>query len=246
MTPPTLEYVDVRKAFVPGRPVLDGFSLSVARGETVALVGPSGCGKTTALKLANRLVDADAGTVRILGGAAADHDPVALRRRVGYVIQEGGLFPHWTVRENVEAVPRLLGWPEETRRARSAELLALVGLPPAEFGPRRPRGLSGGQRQRVGVARALAAGQPLLLMDEPFGALDPIARRAMQREFQSWRARWEASVLLVTHDLREAFLLADRVAVLADGRVRQVGSREELMRSPADAFVEEFVAEFGS
>jgi osmoprotectant transport system ATP-binding protein len=246
LTPPALEYAGVRKAFVPGRPVLDGFSLTVARGETVALVGPSGSGKTTALRLANRLVDPDAGDLRILGTASAEHDPVALRRRVGYVIQEGGLFPHWTVRENVEAVPRLLGWPEAARRARSAELLDLVGLPPEEFGPRRPRSLSGGQRQRVGVARALAAGQPLLLMDEPFGALDPIARRTMQREFQSWRARWEAAVLLVTHDLREAFLLADRVAVLAEGRVRQVGSQEELTRSPADAFVREFVAEFGS
>ena len=243
---PSLEYADVRKAFIPGRPVLDGFSLSVAKGETVALVGPSGSGKTTALKLANRLVDADAGTVRVLGRAASELDPVALRRRVGYVIQEGGLFPHWTVRENVETVPRLLGWTEGDRRARSEEMLTLVGLPPAEFAGRRPRSLSGGQRQRVGVARALAAGQSLLLMDEPFGALDPIARRAMQREFQSWRARWEAAVLLVTHDLREAFLLADRVAVLRDGRVRQVGSREELTRSPADAFVAEFVAEFGS
>ena len=246
MNPPALEYVDVRKAFVPGRPVLEGFSLSVATGETVALVGPSGCGKTTALKLANRLVDADAGTVRILGGAASEHDPVALRRRVGYVIQEGGLFPHWTVRENVETVPRLLGWAEGDRRARSEELLSLVGLPPAEFAGRRPRSLSGGQRQRVGVARALAAGQSLLLMDEPFGALDPIARRAMQREFRSWRARWDAAVLLVTHDLREAFLLADRVAVMSGGRIRQAGSREELTRRPADAFVAEFVAEFGS
>ena len=243
---PSLEYADVRKAFLPGRPVLDGFSLSVGKGETVALVGPSGSGKTTALKLANRLVDADAGTVRVLGRAASELDPVALRRRVGYVIQEGGLFPHWTVRENVETVPRLLGWTEADRRARSDEMLTLVGLPPGEFAGRRPRSLSGGQRQRVGVARALAAGQSLLLMDEPFGALDPIARRAMQREFQSWRARWEAAVLLVTHDLREAFLLADRVAVLRDGRVRQVGSREELTRSPADAFVAEFVAEFGA
>ena len=246
MTPSVLEYADVHKAFLPGRPVLDGFSLSVAKGETVALVGPSGSGKTTALKLANRLVDADAGTVRVLGRAASELDPVALRRRVGYVIQEGGLFPHWTVRENVETVPRLLGWTEADRRARSEELLTLVGLPPAEFAGRRPRSLSGGQRQRVGVARALAAGQSLLLMDEPFGALDPIARRAMQREFQSWRARWEAAVLLVTHDLREAFLLADRVAVLRDGRVRQVGSREELTRSPADAFVAQFVAKFRS
>ncbi|HVQ53825.1 MAG TPA: ATP-binding cassette domain-containing protein, partial [Thermoanaerobaculia bacterium] len=135
---PSLEYADVRKAFIPGRPVLDGFSLSVAKGETVALVGPSGSGKTTALKLANRLVDADAGTVRVLGRAASELDPVALRRRVGYVIQEGGLFPHWTVRENVETVPRLLGWTEGDRRARSEEMLTLVGLPPAEFAGRRP------------------------------------------------------------------------------------------------------------
>jgi osmoprotectant transport system ATP-binding protein len=243
---PVLEYRDVRKTYDAGRPVLDGFSLAIAPRETVALVGPSGCGKTTALKLANRLVDADAGTVRIFGKAASEHEPVALRRRIGYVIQEGGLFPHWTVRENVEAVPRLLGWDEAERHARSDELLATVGLPPASFARRRPSGLSGGQRQRVGVARALAARPPLVLMDEPFGALDPIARRAMQKEFQSWKSRWESAVLLVTHDLGEAFRLADRVAVLEGGRIRQVGSRDELVRAPADDFVREFVSEFGA
>jgi len=243
---PILEYVDIRKGFGAQRAALDGFSLTIAEGETVALVGPSGCGKTTALKLANRLLDADAGAVRIFGRPAGEHDPVALRRRIGYVIQEGGLLPHWTVRENVETVPRLLGWPEDRRRARAAELLTVVGLAPEEYAERRPGSLSGGQRQRVGVARALAAGPSLVLMDEPFGALDPIARRAMQKEFLQWKARWEAAVLLVTHDLREAFLLADRVAVLQGGRVRQVGSREELMRAPADAFVREFVSEFAS
>jgi osmoprotectant transport system ATP-binding protein len=242
---PVLEYRDIRKTYDSGRPVLDGFSLAVAPRETVALVGPSGCGKTTALKLANRLVDADAGTVRIFGKQASEHEPVGLRRRIGYVIQEGGLFPHWTVRENVEAVPRLLGWDEEKRHARSDELLATVGLSPAAFAGRRPSGLSGGQRQRVGVARALAARPPLVLMDEPFGALDPIARRAMQKEFQSWKSRWESAVLLVTHDLGEAFRLADRVAVLEGGRIRQVGSRDELVRAPADDFVREFVSEFG-
>ena len=246
MTAPVLEYSDIRKSFAEGRPVLDGFTLSVAVGETVALVGPSGCGKTTALKLANRLLDADGGVVRIFGRAAGEHEPVALRRRVGYVIQEGGLFPHWTVRENVEAVPRLLGWPEAKRRTRAEELLAMVGLEPAAFSERRPSGLSGGQRQRVGVARALAAAPPLVLMDEPFGSLDPIARRAMQREFLAWKARWEAAVLLVTHDLGEAFRLADRVAVLEGGRLRQVGSKEELTRAPADAYVREFVSEFTS
>ena len=246
MAAPVLEYAGIRKGFGAGRPVLDGFTLTVSGGETVALVGPSGCGKTTALKLANRLLDADAGGVRIFGLPAAEHDAIALRRRVGYVIQEGGLFPHWTVRENVEAVPRLLGWPEDRRRARAGELLAMMGLAPETFAGRRPAALSGGQRQRVGVARALAAGPPLVLMDEPFGALDPIARRAMQKEFVVWRARFEAAVLIVTHDLREAFLLADRVAVLEGGRVRQVGTREELTRAPADAFVREFVSEFGA
>jgi len=246
LTAPILEYSDIRKGFSSGRAVLEGFSLSLGPRETVALVGPSGCGKTTALKLANRLLDADAGTVRVFGRAAAEQEPVELRRKIGWVIQEGGLFPHWTVRENVEAVPRLLGWEKGERRKRSDELLETVGLPAGQYADRRPSGLSGGQRQRVGVARALAARPPLVLMDEPFGALDPISRRTMQREFLAWKARWDAAVLLVTHDLAEAFRLADRVAVLEGGRLHQVGTREELTRSPADAFVREFVSEFGA
>jgi osmoprotectant transport system ATP-binding protein len=241
---PVLEFIDARKSFGPGRPALDGLTLRVGERETVALVGPSGCGKTTALRLANRLLEADSGEVRVFGVSVADQDPIVLRRRTGYVIQEGGLLPHWTVRENVETVPRLLRWPEERRRSRAEELLALVGLPGRELASRRPRELSGGERQRVGVARALAADPPLVLMDEPFGALDPIARRAMQKEFRTWRERLTAAVLLVTHDLREAFLLADRVAVMRQGRILQVGSREELARRPADAFVREFVSEF--
>jgi osmoprotectant transport system ATP-binding protein len=245
-TAPALEFVDARKSFASGSAALAGLTLRIDAGETVALVGPSGCGKTTAVRLANRLLDADSGEVRVFGVPVAQQDPVALRRRIGYVIQEGGLFPHWSVEENIETVPRLLGWPGERRRERSRELLTMVGLPPAEFASRRPRELSGGQRQRVGVARALAADPPLLLMDEPFGALDPIARRAMQKEFRAWRERLTAAVLLVTHDLREAFWLADRVAVMQGGRVRQVGSREELTGRPADAFVREFVSEFAS
>jgi osmoprotectant transport system ATP-binding protein len=225
---------------------LDGLTLEVAAAETVALVGPSGSGKTTALKLANRLLEADSGEVRVFGARVADQDPIALRRQIGYVIQEGGLFPHWSVAENVETVPRLCGWPSARRQARTEELLAMVGLPAKEFAARRPRELSGGQRQRVGVARALAADPPLLLMDEPFGALDPIARRGMQKEFQAWRKRMTAAVLLVTHDLREAFLLSDRVAVLHRGRVRQIGSREELTERPADDFIAEFVSEFAT
>jgi len=246
VTPPVLEYVDARKSFGSGSPALDGLTLSIADRETVALVGPSGCGKTTAIRLANRLLDADSGEVRVFGLPVGSQDPVALRRRIGYVIQEGGLFPHWSVEENVETVPRLLDWAPERRRRRAQELLGMVGLPPAEFSSRRPRELSGGQRQRVGVARALAADPPLLLMDEPFGALDPIARRSMQREFRTWRERLTSAVLLVTHDLGEAFRLADRVAVMHSGRVRQVGTREELSRHPADAFVREFVSEFAT
>jgi osmoprotectant transport system ATP-binding protein len=238
-----IEFRDVRKEFAPGRPVLDGLSFSVAEGETVVLVGPSGCGKTTALKLVNRLLDHDSGEVRVFGRDVRGEDPIALRRKLGYVIQEAGLFPHWTVRANVEAVPRLLGWKGDATRARSEELLALVGLPAAEYGDRRPRELSGGQRQRVGVARALAADPPALLMDEPFGALDPIARRSMQREFLDWKRRLGKAVLLVTHDLREAFRLGDRVAILDRGRLRQLGTPREVLESPADDFVREFVAD---
>jgi osmoprotectant transport system ATP-binding protein len=238
-----IEFRAVRKAFTPGQPVLDGLSFEVAEGETLALVGPSGCGKTTALKLVNRLLDHDGGDVLVFGRDVRGEDPIALRRRLGYVIQEAGLFPHWTVRENVEAVPRLLGWSREKANTRSAQLLDLVNLPSAEFGERRPRALSGGQRQRVGVARALAADPPVLLMDEPFGALDPIARRAMQREFLDWKRRLGKAVLLVTHDLREAFRLADRVAILDRGRIRQVGTPREILDAPADDFVRDFVSD---
>jgi osmoprotectant transport system ATP-binding protein len=240
--PAAIEFRGVGKSFGGGRPVLSGFSLTVALGETVALLGSSGSGKTTALKLVNRLVDPDEGQVLVSGRDVAGEEPVALRRRIGYVIQEAGLLPHWDVRANVETVPRLLGWTQERRRASSDRLLAMVDLPAPEFATRRPRELSGGQRQRVGVARALAADPPVLLMDEPFGALDPIARRALQREFIEWKRTLGKTVLLVTHDVVEAFRLADRVALLDAGRIRQVGSPSELKNRPADAFVREFVS----
>src|SRR5262249_41953687 len=160
---PAIEFRDVRKSYAGGRPALDGLTFSVGAAETVALVGPSGCGKTTALKLANRLLEADSGEILFFGRSVAREDPVALRRQLGYVIQEGGLFPHWSVLENVETAPRLLGWDRERRRARADELLAMVQLPASEYGTRRPRELSGGQRQRIGVARALAADPPVVL-----------------------------------------------------------------------------------
>ena len=243
MPEPALEFRGVSKSFTDGPPVLEDFTLKVGEGETVALLGPSGCGKTTALKLANRLLDAEAGEIRVYGRDVRHEDPVRLRRAIGYVIQESGLFPHWDVRRNVETVPSLLGWSAERRRARSDELLAMVGLPPGDFASRRPRELSGGQKQRVGVARALAADPPLLLMDEPFGALDPIARRALQREFLDWKSRLRKAVLLVTHDIREAFRLADSIAVMEKGRIRQIGTAAELRERPTSGFVREFLSE---
>ena len=208
----------------------------------MALIGPSGSGKTTALRLVNRLVAPDSGEVLVEGRDVAAEDPVALRRRIGYVIQEGGLLPHWDVLRNVSIVPRLLGWSEDRRKARAEQLLGMVNLPPKEFGDRRPAELSGGQRQRVGVARALAADPALVLMDEPFGALDPIARRALQKEFVAWKNQIGKAVLFVTHDITEAFRLGDRVAVLRAGRVVQVGTPAQIADAPADDFVREFAA----
>src|SRR5260370_27696183 len=222
VTSPAIEFRNVRKSY-GARPALDNFSIAGARGETVALVGPSGCGKTTALKLVNRLLDADSGQVLVSGRDVRAEEPVPLRRGIGYVIQEGGLFPHWDVQNNIEIVPRLLGWTPERRHARREQLLTMVNLPSNEFLRRRPRELSGGQRQRVGFARALAADPPVVLMDEPFGALDPIARRALQQQFLDWKQRLRKAVLLVTPDRSEAFRLADRPALLEPCRVYQFG-----------------------
>src|SRR6187397_1219726 len=215
--PPILECVSVSKR-LGGRPVLDGVTLAVAEGETVALVGPSGSGKTTALKLANRLLEPDAGEVRVFGEPAASRDAVALRRAVGWVIQEGGLFPHWSVEDNVTALPRLLGWPPGRQRQRAVELLESVGLPAADFARRRPRELSGGQRQRVGVARALAAEPRLVLMDEPFGALDPLTRASLQREFVELTRRLNKTAVFVTHDVREAIIVGSRIGLMHKGK----------------------------
>ena len=216
--PPIVSLAGVRFAY-DGRVVLDDLHLSIAAGESVALVGRSGAGKSTLLKLINRLLLPQSGTILVEGRDTRDWDPIALRRRTGYVLQEIGLFPHLTVEENVALVPRLEGWPPERRRARAHELLALVGLPPAEFAARWPRELSGGQRQRVGVARALAVDPPIILMDEPFGALDSSTREELRAEFQRIRRHLRQTVVLVTHDRDEAFALGDRVTVLEQGRL---------------------------
>ena len=215
---PIVSLAGVRFAY-DGRVVLDDLHLSIAAGESVALIGRSGAGKSTLLKLINRLLLPQSGTILVQGRDTRDWDPIALRRRTGYVLQEIGLFPHLTVEENVALVPRLEGWPPERRRARAHELLELVGLPAAEFAARWPRELSGGQRQRVGVARALAVDPPIVLMDEPFGALDSNTRAELRSEFQRIRRHLRQTVVLVTHDRDEAFALADRVTVLEHGRL---------------------------
>ena len=207
---------------VDGRTILDDFSLEVERGETVALLGRSGSGKTTALRLINRMLEPTSGEIWIDGQRASEFDPIALRRRIGYVIQEFGLLPHWTIEQNVGLVPRLLNWPEDKRAQRARELLEQVGLEPDQYGSRLPRQLSGGQRQRAAVARALAAEPPLLLFDEPFGALDPLTRREMQQQFLALRERYHVAAVFVTHDIAEALVLATRIAVLDRGRLEAV------------------------
>lgn len=213
------------------RALVDGVSFTVHPGETVVLLGRSGSGKTTTLKLINRLLEPTGGTVLVAGRAAGDTDPTSLRRGIGYVIQEVGLFPHYTVEENVGLVPHLLGWPPERIGKRVEEMIRLVGLDPAVHGARRPHELSGGQRQRVGVARALAADPPLLLLDEPFGALDPITRAELQREFAALQGRLGKGMVFVTHDVREATKLGARIGLMRDGRLVFLGTPREFESS---------------
>jgi osmoprotectant transport system ATP-binding protein len=238
---PVLEMREVRKRYATGAVALDGVSLSVDEGRVLVLLGTSGSGKTTALKTINGLVRPDAGEVLVLGRDVRQWDPIALRRRIGYVIQEAGLFPHLTVAANVELVPRLLGWAADRREARARELLALVGLDPSRYGPLQPAQLSGGERQRVGLARALGADPPLLLMDEPFGALDPLTRRRLQDEFKELQGRLSKTIVLVTHDVPEALRLGHEVAVMDLGRVVQRGTPENVRNAPQPGFVAEFV-----
>jgi osmoprotectant transport system ATP-binding protein len=228
---PLVEFREVSFAVDGGRAIIDGLSLRVEQGETLVLLGESGCGKTTTLRLVNRLLAPTSGKVIVEGKATTDWNVIRLRRRTGYVIQEAGLFPHFTVERNVALVPSLEHWDEARVRARVRELLSLVGLDAARFAERYPRELSGGQRQRVGVARALAADPPLLLMDEPFGALDPLTRSSLQREFSELKARLGKTTIFVTHDVREALLLGSRIALMDAGRIVLLETPEGFLRS---------------
>ena len=224
-----------------GAPAVDALSLDVAAGEICVLIGPSGCGKTTTMRMINRMIEPDAGRIRIAGNDVTRVDPVALRRSVGYVIQQVGLFPHMTIAQNVATVPKLLGWDAPRIAARVDALLERVDMDPARFRDRYPRELSGGQKQRVGVARALAADPPVMLMDEPFGALDPITRTALQDEFLRILRELGKTIVFVTNDIDEALKMGTRVAILRAGRVVQYAKPEALLARPADAFVAEFV-----
>jgi osmoprotectant transport system ATP-binding protein len=224
-----VEFRDV-SCEIDGRRILHGINLSVEQGETLVLLGRSGSGKTTLLKTANRLVEICGGEVRFEGISVTEWDPIRLRRRIGYVIQEGGLFPHETVARNVGLVPRLERWPEGRLRKRVAELLQAMGLP-GEYGTRYPRQLSGGEKHRVGIARALAAEPPLLLLDEPFAALDPVTRYELQRQFLDLRSRLRQTALFVTHDVREALMLGSRIALLNGGRLEIVTAAADFPRA---------------
>jgi osmoprotectant transport system ATP-binding protein len=226
-----IRFDDVTFRLPGGRTLLENLSLEICQGETLVLLGRSGSGKTTTMKLINRLLDPSEGRVLVEGTATTAWDQIRLRRRIGYVIQEIGLFPHFTVEENIALVPRLERWDTKRVDERVASLLELVGLAPEHFARRYPHELSGGQRQRVGVARALAADPPIVLLDEPFGALDPITRREIQQEFQTLQRRLRKTLVFVTHDVREAFLLATRIGLLKDGRMLLLGAPAQLLAS---------------
>lgn len=226
-----VQFLNVTYRVNGGAPIIDGLMLDVNRGETLVLLGESGCGKTTTLRLVNRLLEPSSGQVLVESKSTTEWDVINLRRRTGYVIQEAGLFPHFTVAENVGLVPSLENWDQDRIAARVEELLSLVGLEPGRFADRYPRELSGGQRQRVGVARALAADPPLLLMDEPFGALDPLTRTSLQKEFAELKSSLGKTVLFVTHDVREALMLGSRIALMAAGKIVVLQTPNEFVKS---------------
>ncbi|MFD6182120.1 ABC transporter ATP-binding protein [Streptomyces goshikiensis] len=236
-----IRFEHVTKRYPDGTTAVEDLDFEVAEGELVTLVGPSGCGKTTTMKMVNRLIEPTSGRILLGGEDIAAADPVELRRRIGYVIQQVGLFPHKTVLENTATVPQLIGTPKAKARTRAAELLELVGLDPAVYGGRYPEQLSGGQRQRVGVARALAADPPVLLMDEPFGAVDPVVRERLQNEFLTLQKTVRKTILLVTHDLEEAIRLGDRIAVYGNGTIEQFARPAAVLAAPATEYVAGFV-----
>jgi osmoprotectant transport system ATP-binding protein len=239
--PPVIRATNLRKSFGPHAVVQD-VSFELAAGETLVLLGPSGCGKTTLLKMLNRLIEPDAGTVEINGRDVCQQSAETLRRGMGYVIQQVGLLPHYTVAENIAVVPKLLGHAPAAIAARTTALLTRLHLPPERYAGQLPAQLSGGQQQRVGLARALAADPPIILMDEPFGALDPLTRASIRREFRELEELKTKTVVLVTHDVTEAFELADRIMLLDAGRIQQLGTPRELLFRPANDFVRSFFA----
>ena len=233
-------FSNVTKSY-SGRDVLTDISFSVGEGETLVLIGTSGSGKTTTLKMINRLIEPTAGNIEIGGRDIAAYDVTALRRSIGYVVQSIGLFPHMSVSRNISTVPELLGWSKEKTASRVDELLGMVGLDPAVFRERYPSELSGGQQQRIGVARALAADPPIILMDEPFGALDPITREGLQNELAALLRKIRKTVVFVTHDIFESVILGDRIAVMDEGRIVQTGSPREIVENPEGGFVVDFL-----
>ena len=232
----------ITKRFGPSAPPsVNDLCIEMPEGTTTALIGPSGCGKTTTMRMINRLIEPTSGRIIVAGEDVTGVDPVELRRRIGYVIQQIGLFPHMSIADNIATVPRLLGWQAARIDARVDELLHLVGLDPAKVRARFPRELSGGQRQRVGVARALAADPPVMLMDEPFGAIDPIARGRLQDEFKEILKRVRKTVVIVTHDLEEAIKMGDLIAIMKDGMLVRHDTPDAILAHPGDAFVEAFI-----
>ena len=236
-----LKFENVSKTYPDGFQAVKSLNFEVGEGEIVALIGPSGCGKTTTMKMINRLIPHTEGTITIRGRDICKENPVALRRNIGYVIQQIGLFPHFTVEENIALLPTLKGWERREKKRRVEELLHMVGLDPAQFAGRYPRELSGGQQQRVGVARALAADPEIVLMDEPFGALDPITREQLQDELLALQKEVKKTIVFVTHDMDEALKLGDRIAVMKDGVLLQFDTPDKLLKEPAHGFVEQFI-----
>ncbi|WP_044336989.1 ABC transporter ATP-binding protein [Rossellomorea aquimaris] len=238
-----IEFKDVTKVYEDGTEAIKGINLTIPTGKLVALIGPSGCGKTTTMKMINKLISPSSGTILINGKDTSDTDEVELRRNIGYVIQRIGLLPHMTIEENISLIPRLKGWKKEQYEGRVDELLNLVGLDPKVYRKRYPLELSGGQQQRVGVIRALAAEPPIILMDEPFSALDPISREQLQDELKSIQNTIHKTIVFVTHDIDEALKIADEIAVMRDGKIEQIATPAELIKDPANEFVRAFIGE---